>query len=421
MEGIGRYELRLFDETAVLFDLDRDDSGSSTVHVVSLGTGRLPLGLDPTDDGLARWLSTRALPLNRAYADKLCLQMGISPGDTARVVEVGRGLSLNDSYWVVPEGFDGTFDDYNLFENDFSALLSLVAYTGRLDAARLGSHGLTPELSTGGTLAKAWRIADDGTRLLYKASTEGYDPGEPFSEAATSSIGAVAGIRHAGYWIDQWDGRTCSVCACFCDRGTAYVPFAVATGKTSLPDVVATTMALGDDVFEDLADMLVLDCLCANTDRHLTNFGLMVDASSGKALGLSPVFDNGRALFPNVSDSELDALPAIASYSRPAFGADSFDLLAARVIGERQAEWLARLADVDLADTLRASGMGEVRAKALSAFLSERARTLSLLRPVPRATLAEASERFPDAKEFARRFGSNVRVGQARMGRARHH
>lgn len=160
MEGVGRYEFRLFDEPAVLFDLGRDDSGSGTVHVASLGPARLPLGLDPTDEGLAKWLSTRALPPNRAYADKLCLQMGIAPGDAARVVEVGRGLSLNDSYWVVPEGFDGAFDDYNLFENDFSALLSFVAYTGRLDAARLGSHGLTPELSTGGTLAKAWRIAD---------------------------------------------------------------------------------------------------------------------------------------------------------------------------------------------------------------------------------------------------------------------
>lgn len=421
MEGVGRYELRLFDEPAVLFDLGRDDSGSGTVHVASLGPARLPLGLDPTDEGLAKWLSTRALPPNRAYADKLCLQMGIAPGDAARVVEVGRGLSLNDSYWVVPEGFDGAFDDYNLFENDFSALLSLVAYTGRLDAARLGSHGLTPELSTGGTLAKAWRIADDGTRLLFKASTEGYAPGEPLSEAATSAISAVAGIRHAGYWLDRWDGRTCSVCACFCDRETSYVPFAVATGKTSLPDVVATTMALGGNVFEDLADMLVLDCLCANTDRHLTNFGLMVDASSGKVMGLSPVFDNGRALFPNVSDSELDALPAIASYSRPAFGADSFDLLAARIMGERQAEWLARLADADLDETLRSSGMGEARAEALSAFLSERAYALSLLRPVPRDSLAEASERFPDAMEFARRFGSNARGGQAHMEWARRH
>lgn len=421
MEGVGRYELRLFDEPAVLFDLGRDDSGSGTVHVASLGPARLPLGLDPTDEGLAKWLSTRALPLNRAYADKLCLQMGIAPGDSARVVEVGRGLSLNDSYWVVPEGFDGAFDDYNLFENDFSALLSLVAYTGRLDAARLGSHGLTPELSTGGTLAKAWRIADDGTRLLFKASTEGYAPGEPLSEAATSAISAVAGIRHAGYWLDRWDGRTCSVCACFCDRETSYVPFAVATGKTSLPDVVATTMALGGNVFEDLADMLVLDCLCANTDRHLTNFGLMVDASSGKVMGLSPVFDNGRALFPNVSDSELDALPAIASYSRPAFGADSFDLLAARIMGERQAEWLARLADADLDETLRSSGMGEARAEALSAFLSERAYAFSLLRPVPRDSLAEASERFPDAMEFARRFGSDARGGQAHTDWARRH
>lgn len=421
MEGVGRYELRLFDEPAVLFDLGRDDSGSGTVHVASLGPARLPLGLDPTDEGLAKWLSTRALPLNRAYADKLCLQMGIAPGDAARVVEVGRGLSLNDSYWVVPEGFDGAFDDYNLFENDFSAFLSLVAYTGRLDAARLGSHGLTPELSTGGTLAKAWRIADDGTRLLFKASTEGYAPGEPLSEAATSAISAVAGIRHAGYWLDRWDGRTCSVCACFCDRETSYVPFAVATGKTSLPDVVATTMALVGNVFEDLADMLVLDCLCANTDRHLTNFGLMVDASSGKVMGLSPVFDNGRALFPNVSDSELDALPAIASYSRPAFGADSFDLLAARIMGERQAEWLARLADADLDETLRSSGMGEARAEALSAFLSERAYAFSLLRPVPRDSLAEASERFPDAMEFARRFGSDARGGQAHTDWARRH
>ena len=64
--------------------------------------------------------------------------------------------------------------------------------------------------------------------------------------------------------------------------------------------------------------------------------------------------------------------------------------------------------------------MGEARAKGLSAFLSERARTLSLLRPVPRATLAEASERFPDAKEFARRYGSIGHEGQTHVGRAPH-
>lgn len=39
-------------------------------------------------------------------------------------------LSLNDSYWVVPGGFAGTFTEYNLYENRFAEVLSLVAYTG---------------------------------------------------------------------------------------------------------------------------------------------------------------------------------------------------------------------------------------------------------------------------------------------------
>ena len=41
-----------------------------------------------------------------------------------------KGLSLNDSYWVVPSDFSGTFKEYNLYENRFSEVLSLVAYTG---------------------------------------------------------------------------------------------------------------------------------------------------------------------------------------------------------------------------------------------------------------------------------------------------
>ncbi|MEY8389594.1 hypothetical protein AALC17_20470, partial [Oscillospiraceae bacterium 38-13] len=34
---------------------------------------------------------------------------------------------LNDSFWVVPKGFTGTFAQYNLYENRFSEILSLVA------------------------------------------------------------------------------------------------------------------------------------------------------------------------------------------------------------------------------------------------------------------------------------------------------
>ena len=50
--------------------------------------------------------------------------------DTKGIIDVCKGLSLNDSYWVVPQGFTGTFAQYNLYENRFSEILSLVAYTG---------------------------------------------------------------------------------------------------------------------------------------------------------------------------------------------------------------------------------------------------------------------------------------------------
>ena len=41
-----------------------------------------------------------------------------------------KGLSVDDSYWVVEDGFEGTFEKYNLFENRFSEVLALIAFTG---------------------------------------------------------------------------------------------------------------------------------------------------------------------------------------------------------------------------------------------------------------------------------------------------
>lgn len=55
-----------------------------------------------------------------------------------------KGLSLNDSYWVVPNGFCGNFADYNLYENRFSEMLALVAYTG--DGGSRRAFSTSPEL-----------------------------------------------------------------------------------------------------------------------------------------------------------------------------------------------------------------------------------------------------------------------------------
>ncbi len=427
-------QIRLFDTPLLEFettDGDADDDGILDIRdVVTLGDAALlPHGLEPTPEGVYKWLSTRALPSNRRYADKLCVAMGIRPGDVERIVNVGLGLGLNDSYWVVPAGFDGKFRDFNLFENGFSEALAAVAFTGVVDTSAIPQRGLTPELTTNGTLRKAWRISGgDGRRLLYKGSSDGCRPGEWLSECLASQVADAMGVRHAPYWPDVWPGSghsfpadalagMCSVCACFCTVDVSYVPFATLTGKASMASCVRQGFALGDEAFEDFCDMVVFDALVCNTDRHFTNFGYLVEAASNRVLGAAPVFDNGRALFPNYGDAEVADAALLAGYTRPAFGPPSFEELAGRVMGARQRDALLRVAQgFELVDPVRDgsgggarllsrglgsssdpdSGLGSDsgldfrrRCETLSAFLKQRAARLADLPLVDRDELRE--------------------------------
>ena len=46
----------------------------------------------------------------------------------------------------------------------------------------------------------------------------------------------------------------------------------------------------------DYIQMIFLDTITANPDRHTGNFGLLRDVKTGKLLGLAPNFDNNMAL-----------------------------------------------------------------------------------------------------------------------------
>ena len=90
----------------------------------------LPLMRDLGRNSLKEWLDTRVVPKNRRFVDKILAQAGLTPGDTMGIIDVCLGLSINDAYWVVPEGFAGTFATYNLFDNELDEALALTAYTG---------------------------------------------------------------------------------------------------------------------------------------------------------------------------------------------------------------------------------------------------------------------------------------------------
>lgn len=293
---------------------------------------------------------------------------------------------FSNSYWVVPADFEGRFADYNLFENGFSETLAAVAYTGKIDTSSIPERGLTPELTTNGTLRKAWRVAADGRRLLYKGSSDGCRPGEWLSEVLASQVAEAMGIDHAPYWHDAWEAQDCSVCSCFCTPQVSYVPFALAAGAASMPACIRFASRLSRESLEATCDMLAFDALVCNTDRHFVNFGYLVDARTNRVMRPAPVFDNGRALFPNYGDDEVAGAAMLAQYCRPAFGPSSFEELLARVIGPRQSGALERAADT--LELAAPDGRFAARCQTLTEFLRRRAAELARLAPVDHDRLA---------------------------------
>lgn len=98
------------------------------------------------------------------------------------IISVSKGLSLNDSYWVVNEDFEGSFEQYNLYENRFSRILAYIAFTGYGSSIR-SSLMSSPEFTTNGMLPKCWRRVS-GKIVLYKGGTSGASNAgnEPYSE-----------------------------------------------------------------------------------------------------------------------------------------------------------------------------------------------------------------------------------------------
>lgn len=54
-----------------------------------------------------------------------------------------------------------------------------------------------------------------------------------------------------------------------------------------------------------LSDMLVVDALILNTDRHLGNFGFLIDNDTGIIIGTAPLYDHNLQFLPYASESDL--------------------------------------------------------------------------------------------------------------------
>lgn len=376
------YVLRLYDTDLLSFSLSEQgiEGLKAQIHSIDEEDRALfPLDLELTDDGLVKWLQRRVIPKNRAYVAEILKTYGLSVNDTKGIIDVCKGLSLNDSYWVVPQGFTGTFAQYNLYENRFSEILSLVAYTGigQSDAAFTTS----PELTTNGMLPKAWRFIEGEGIYLYKGGTFGAanTGNEPYSEFYASQVAQAMGLDAVAYELENWKGILASRCKLFTDINTAYIPIGRIVREGGLKACLEYYRQLGPEAYEQIKSMLVFDAVVYNEDRHFGNFGVLRDNHTGKVTSAAPVFDNGMSLFNFAMPEDFRDLDSYAKTRGTAYSV-SFESVCQEVMGPIQARQLRKLIGFTFHRHPRLN-WPEYRLEAIGRHLQKRVRQLLELAP----------------------------------------
>ena len=312
------YYLKLFDKDLISFDMTSElGLKISNVNIIDENKDIYPILLrkEVNENSIENFIKSRVIPKNRAFVKQILESLDLNINDKKGVIDISKGLSLTDCYWIV-EDPNLKFDDYNLYDNDFSEVLSLIAFTGY--TSKIKNLISSPEFTTNGMLPKCWRRIDNKV-YLYKGSTADYEVAntgfEPYSEYYASQIGKQMGVNVIDYKIDEWKNKLVSICEIFTSKDYSYVQIGDLMKNGNIREAYEICMTFGLE--EEFADMILFDSIIMNEDRHFGNFGFLRNNHTGRIEKFAPIFDNGSSLqfleMPRTFENKEEFMKSIQS------------------------------------------------------------------------------------------------------------
>ncbi len=297
-------EYTLMHKNIPVLDFNLDETTSS-VHKIGalhhpehLPLGTLSLRGEVDRAALNSWWIDRSIPASRSGIRRALEILNLA--NTQMLLTRCFGLSLSDQYWVKPQGSDLKWDRINFFTNPFSEDIGNVLLGKATVSADFDFH--SPDNTSDGFLKKRWKIID-GKRCLLKAGSNPFMQ-QPFNEVVASLVAERLCIPHIPYTLLWDDGIPYSVCEDFITPDTELVSawrVMQSRKKDNSTSVYRHYLncceALGVPGIEQAVDqMIVLDYLIANEDRHQNNFGLIRNVDTLEWIGAAPIFDSGSSL-----------------------------------------------------------------------------------------------------------------------------
>lgn len=348
-------------EVIAEFEYIKNELGTAVPQLIS---GSLPELFG--DMKLKSWLETRRSAKHRAEIAKMLRILGMT--DLKSFIDVSLGLTLTDTLWVKEEHSDTDWDSVNLYDNEFSEIISQTAFMGGI--SDFSFKTTSPEYGTDGMLPKCWVKRSDGICLL-KGGTKGFSGAgyEPYSEYFVSQLENALCVEHVDYDLDIYHDRLVSTCKLMTTKNISMFPSLYFFRNCSeLPEYLTRADRLGAG--GKLRDMFILDALTCNYDRHLNNIQFLVDSDTFEILDLAPVFDNGMGL---CSHCKTDTAEAFIEYGNDhvPFAYYSFDDHIPQLMSEYMYNRLNDIKDFRFVNH-KDYPVSEERLNALNGFISYR-------------------------------------------------
>lgn len=267
---------------------------------------------------LNKWFSWRGIPSYRVGLNRLLDRLGVE--SSKELLNEYYALSVSDHYWLKEESNPVTYKKISFFTHAFDedgfgkAMFSLSSADVDESALR------TPNNTLAGYQKKAW-FHRNGTLQLYKGGTFPAQL-EPVHEKLASEIARRLGIDAVDYTTSIYENQLVSICDNMLDENHDLITAdEVLSLKEPQKDKFEYYLYL--DILKEqgiehpektMDDMLVLDFLMMNTDRHNQNLGVIINCETMKWEKIAPVFDTGTGLACLRSDDEVEHWPEVYNY-----------------------------------------------------------------------------------------------------------
>lgn len=251
-------------------------------------------------DLLNDWWVWRGIPDYRVDLKRLLKRLGVA--NRLDLLEEEFGLSLSDHYWLRQERVNASYEELNYFHRPFDQEGFARSMFRQMDFQPQETALRTPGNTLCGFHRKAW-IRRDNKLFLLKGSVTRYQE-EPFNEWLAWQAAKRLGIYAVPYRVETYENQIVSVCPEMLNLHTDLVPardamktLKIPAGESEIDCFLELLEQHGiTDVDDKFDEMLILDFLLLNSDRHNQNFGILVNADTNQWIDLAPIFDTGSAM-----------------------------------------------------------------------------------------------------------------------------